>query len=90
MHITPLTNVFYVEKIGTDVTGRLINNNANGVNLGKCPLTITGITADNKPYDGNTDATFNNYSLTLSVVKSGDVVTLLQGNVEIDFSDKKR
>jgi gliding motility-associated-like protein len=41
------------------------------------PLTITGVTANNKVYDGTTAATLNTGSASLSGVISGDVVTLI-------------
>jgi hypothetical protein len=39
-------------------------------------LTVTGITASNKPYDGNTNATLDTTGAALSGVVAGDIVTL--------------
>ena len=71
-----VNNVFYVEYFGTDATG--INYaNAEDVPMGYCPLTIGGsFTADNKTYDGNTDATIDDDILTLETVLGGDDVSL--------------
>ena len=50
-------------------------------------LTITGITVNNKVYDGNTDATLNG-TATLVGVQSGDDVTLVTTGVTSVFTDK--
>jgi hypothetical protein len=44
---------------------------------GKSPLTVSGVTANNKVYDGNTDATLNTGGATLSGVFAGDDVSLV-------------
>ncbi|MFQ5952158.1 MAG: beta strand repeat-containing protein, partial [Candidatus Omnitrophota bacterium] len=51
-------------------------------------LTVTGITADNKVYDGNTTATLNAGSAALVGVVAGDTVTLGTGSAAGTFSDK--
>ncbi|MCX6953641.1 MAG: YDG domain-containing protein, partial [Verrucomicrobia bacterium] len=42
-------------------------------------LTVTGVTASDKTYDGNTTATLNTGSAALSGIISGDTVTLTNG-----------
>ncbi len=80
---------FYASILGPDKTGSIYAE-ADGVDLGKCPLLIDGsYAANDKVYDGNATATFETYALTLSGVKTGDVVTLLQPNVTLAFSAGK-
>ncbi|MDZ7742412.1 MAG: YDG domain-containing protein [Bacteroidota bacterium] len=69
-------NKFYAEYFGSDVTG--INYaNAEDVAFGKCPLTIGGsFTADNKTYDGTTDAIIATDNLVLVTVLGSDDVSL--------------
>ncbi len=50
-------------------------------------LTITGVTAQNKVYDGNTNATLTGGSVAGGVI-SGDSVTLTTGGATGTFSDK--
>ena len=71
-----VNNVFYVEYFGADATG-ISYANAEDVSMGYCPLTIGGsFTADNKTYDGNTDATFATDNLELETVLGSDDVSL--------------
>src|SRR5262249_38129126 len=51
------------------------------------PLTVTGITANNKPYDGTTNATLNTGGATLNGVISPDVVHLNTAGAVGTFSD---
>jgi predicted RNA-binding protein with TRAM domain len=51
-------------------------------------LTITGVTAANKVYDGNTTATLNTGSAALTGVESGDTVTLSSGSATGAFDSK--
>ncbi len=50
-------------------------------------LTVTGITANNKPYDGDTNATLNVGSAVLAGVIAPDVVTLVTSNAVGYFAD---
>ena len=52
------------------------------------PLTVTGITASNKVYNGNTTATLNTGSAALVGVVSGDSVTLNTGSAVGTFDNK--
>lgn len=52
-------------------------------------LTVTGLSVENKPYDGNSTATLNTSSSpTLVGVISGDTVTLLTTGATVTFGDK--
>ena len=53
-------------------------NNTNGVITAR-NLTVSGITASNRPFDGTTGATINVSGATLVGAVSGDVVTLNTG-----------
>jgi hypothetical protein len=50
-------------------------------------LTVTGITANNKEYDGNTTATLNTAGATLVGVLPGDTVTLNTAGATGTFAD---
>jgi len=50
-------------------------------------LSVSGIAANDKPYDGTTSATLNTSNATLSGVVSGDTVTLVTTNGSANFSD---
>ena len=51
-------------------------------------LTVSGITASNKPYDGTTTATISTNSAALVGVVSGDTVTLNKGSATGVFASK--
>ena len=51
-------------------------------------LTVTGITASNKVYDGTTDATLDTTGITLAGVVAGDDVTLDDSAVTGSFDTK--
>ncbi len=51
-------------------------------------LTVTGVTASNKVYDGDTDADINTSSATLAGVQPGDTVSLVVDDVEGEFDTK--
>jgi hypothetical protein len=60
-------------------------NNTNGV-ITPAPLTVTGITANNKVWDGTTAASLNTGGASLVGVLSNDVVTLNTGGATGTFS----
>jgi hypothetical protein len=62
---------------GNDYSVAFVNN-TNGVITAK-NLTVSGITASSKPYDGNTTATINVSGAALVGAVSGDTVTLNTG-----------
>lgn len=51
-------------------------------------LTISGVTANNKEYDGTTDATLNTGSATLVGKLPGDVVTLIKSGASGAFTNE--
>jgi hypothetical protein len=56
-------------------------------NITASALTVTGITANDKAYDGTTTATLNLSGATLNGVASGDAVTLNIANAAGAFAD---
>jgi hypothetical protein len=61
-------------------------NNTSGIITAK-GLTVTGITASNKAYDGNTAATLNTTGATLVGMMPGDAVTLTTVGATGAFTD---
>src|SRR5262249_7282820 len=55
-------------------------------NITALGLTVSGITANNKVYDGTTTATLNTGSASLVGVQSGDTVTLSTGSATGTFA----
>ncbi len=56
--------------------------------VGKLALTVSGVVANNKIYDGTTNATLNFSNATLANILSGDVVTLNSGSAKGAFANK--
>ncbi len=61
---------------GADVPNYSLNEPTTTANITPAQLDVTGITADNRPYDGMTDATLHTSAATLEGVKGSDTVTL--------------
>src|SRR5207245_2608687 len=61
---------------GTDATNYSLTQPTTSADITAKGLTVTGVTANNKVYDGATTATLNLGSATLVGVISGDSVTL--------------
>jgi len=57
-------------------------------NITAAPLTVSGITAANKVYDGKTAATLNASAAALVGVIAGDTVTLSTGSAKGNFNNK--
>ncbi|MFA5096081.1 MAG: MBG domain-containing protein, partial [Candidatus Omnitrophota bacterium] len=73
---------------GTFTPGNYTITYANGtLTIDPKALTVTGITADNKVYDGTANATLNTAAAGLNGVVNPDVVTLL-GTGTGSFADK--
>jgi len=51
-------------------------------------ITITGITVNDKVYDGNTTATLNTSGYAFVGIIEGDIVTLISSGATADFGDK--
>src|SRR5204863_3247555 len=71
---------------GANYAVSLVNNTAGVINAKA--LTISGLTANNKIYDGTTSATLNTVSAVLNGVISGDDVTLNTVSATRTFSSK--
>jgi len=72
---------------GADIGNYTLNTSSPTTLADITPISLTiggSFTADNKIYDGNTDANFNTNMLTLNGVLGGEDVSLT--NLEIDFS----
>jgi gliding motility-associated-like protein len=75
-----LTNVRLEPSATKRIEVRYVNSRIN--------LTITGVTANNKVYDGTVSATLNTVGATLTGVLAGDNVTLITGGAAGTFSSK--
>jgi gliding motility-associated-like protein len=73
---------------GTDAGKYTLIQPALSANITKASLTVTGVTANNKVYDGTTVATLNTGSATLAGVISGDVVSLVSTGATGTFVNK--
>ncbi len=74
---------------GTDAGNYTLasSSTSTSANITAAPLTITGVTATNKVYDGSTVDTLNTGSAALSGVIGGDSVTLNSGSASGSFAD---
>ena len=57
-------------------------------NINPAPLTVNGITANNRVYNRTTAATLNTESASLSGVLAGDIVTLISSGASATFANK--
>jgi hypothetical protein len=73
---------------GADVGNYTLTQPATTADITAKALTVSGITANNKVYDGNTTATLNTGSAVLMGVIGGDDVTLDTSGAAGTFSDK--
>ncbi len=72
--------------MGTDAANYTLTQPTNvKANITKKPVTITGITASDKPYDGNTTATVTTGTLNGQI--SGDDVAITKGTGTFDTKD---
>jgi gliding motility-associated-like protein len=74
--------------VGSDSGNYSLSQPTATADIAPVPLNVTGITADNKIYDGTTSAVVNSGGALLSGVLTGDNVTLLYGSVTGTFPDK--
>src|SRR5207302_10758672 len=65
---------------GADAANYTLAQPSATANITAKGLTVTGVTAGNKVYDGNASATLNVGSAALVGVASGDTVTLSRGS----------
>ena len=73
---------------GPDAVKYSLSQPATSASITAASLTVSGITANNKVYNGSTSATLNSGSATLHGVFSGDVVTLISSGATGVFSNK--
>jgi hypothetical protein len=74
---------------GTDASNYTANTTASSTaNITAKALTVAGLTANDKVYNGATAATLNTGGATLVGVVSGDTVTLNSGGATSAFADK--
>lgn len=73
---------------GTDAIKYSLTQPSLSANITQATLTINGVTASNKVYDGNTSALVNTGSAALSGVIGTDAVTLLASGVSASFNNK--
>ena len=72
---------------GSDAINYQLTQPSTTASISSANLTVTGITADNKAYDGTTNATLHTSGTTLVGVLSGDSVTLITTNAVGYFAD---
>jgi len=73
---------------GTDSGNYTLTQPTTTASITGIELTITGVTANNKVYNGSTAATLNTGSATLSGVLGGDVVSLISTGATGTFVNK--
>ncbi len=70
---------------GSDASNYTVADSTHtGVTIGQKALTVSGITVDNKTYDGSTDATVREGDVALNGLVAGDQVMLHLGNATLD------
>ena len=73
---------------GVDAINYTLTQPATIANITSIALTVTGITANNKVYDGTTTATLNTGSANLNGVLGTDVVVLISSGAAGTFANK--
>ena len=83
-------NVTGIAISGTDSTNYLLaaTTASTTANIAAATLTVSGITAANKIYDGKTTATLNTNGAALVGIIAGDTVTLGISGAKGTFGDK--
>lgn len=72
---------------GPDSGNYTLTQPGSGANITPASLTVTGITASNKNYDGNTSATINTAGAALVGIFAGDAVTLVTSGATGTFEN---
>jgi trimeric autotransporter adhesin len=72
---------------GTDAVNYSLAQPVTSANITGAVLTITGVTANNKVYDGTTVATLNTGSAALTGIFGGDIVSLNSGGAVGTFAN---
>ncbi len=79
----------YTASGATLLSNYILPTAASGAGLiNKAPLTITGVSANSKVYDGGVVDTLNTFSAGLSGVVSGDTVNLVSSGYAAAFASK--
>jgi mucin-19 len=82
----------YADTLSAAIGTGLSNYNIRYVNgtlkINPASVTVSGITAADKVYNGNSDATLNNASVTTAGVYAGDSVTVNMGSLNASFDTK--
>ena len=73
---------------GTDAANYTVTQPATTASITAAGLSLSGVIANNKVYNGNTVATLNSSSATLTGIMSGDVVTLVSSGASGTFANK--
>src|SRR5262249_4618663 len=73
---------------GVDVANYTLTQPSTSADITAKALTVSGITANNKVYDGTTSATLDTSSAALAGVVSGDAVTLNSASATGSFASK--
>src|SRR3989449_6590982 len=73
---------------GADAANYTLSQPSASADITAKPLTVSGITANNKVYDGSTTATLNTGSAALLGVVSGDTVTMNSASATGSFASK--
>ena len=82
-------NIIQITGIADSYKYILINPTNVSANISPKDLQITGTSATNKVYDGNTNVVLNTNTLNLSGLIQGDNVTILKNNVTGSFNSKQ-
>ncbi len=80
-------NVSGLTLAGQNAANYTLTQPTTTANITALALTVTGITANNKAYDGTTSATLNLTNAVLVGVLSGDSVSLVTNNATGAFAD---
>ncbi|MBM3639430.1 MAG: hypothetical protein FJW98_08390, partial [Actinobacteria bacterium] len=72
---------------GSDSGNYTLTQPSLTANITRAPLSITGVTANNKTYNGNTTAALSDGSAALSGVIGQDAVTLEKSSASATFAD---
>jgi gliding motility-associated-like protein len=73
---------------GTDGPNYSLAQPVTTADILQSPLTVTGVTANNRVYNGTTAATLNAGSVTFNGLFAGDVVTLVSSGASGTFNNK--
>ena len=73
---------------GTSLSNYIVSYRNGALTISPASVTVSGITAADKVYDGNTNATLSTGSVSKTGVYTGDVVSVNVGSLSGSFADK--